>query len=71
MEALIWIGAALTLIGIATLLWCIVMVIRARRAGLDDAALKARMQRVVTVNMAALAVSGIGLMAVVVGIFLA
>lgn len=71
MEALVWIGAALTLIGLAMLLWCIVAVVRAKRADLDEATLKARLQKVVAMNLAALGVSGLGLMIVIVGIFLA
>ena len=70
MEALVWIGAALTLIGLAGLVACIVMAMRARRAALDDAALRARLQTVVTLNLAALGVSAIGLMTVIVGLFL-
>lgn len=69
-EGIIWAGAALTLAGLAALIWCIVTVARARRAGLDDAALRARMRRVLAVNMGALAASTIGLMMVVLGIFL-
>jgi hypothetical protein len=71
MEAIVWIGAALTLVGLAMLVWCIVAVMRAKRAGLDEDALKARLQRVVALNLGALAISGFGLMMVIVGIFLA
>jgi len=71
MEAIVWIGAALTVVGLAMLMWCIVAVMRAKRAGLDDAELKARLQKVVALNLAALGVSGLGLMIVIVGIFLA
>lgn len=67
----IWIGAALTLVGLAMLVWCIVAVMRAKRAGLDEDALKARLQKVVALNLGALGVSGLGLMMVIVGIFLA
>ena len=67
----IWAGAALTLIGIGMLIWCILLAVRARKAGLDDAELKARLQKVVTLKLAALAVSAIGLMMVVFGVFLA
>ena len=70
MEALIWIGAALTLVGLVGLVWCIVIAVRARRAGLDDAAMRARLQKVVALNLGALAVSAIGLMTVVLGVFL-
>ncbi|MES2145516.1 MAG: hypothetical protein V4516_14460 [Pseudomonadota bacterium] len=71
MEILIWIGAALTLGGVAGLIWCIVLATRARRARLSDDALRARLQRVVTLNLAALGVSAVGLMCVVAGIMLA
>lgn len=71
MDWLIWIGAALTLMGVAGLVWCIVLAMRAKRAGLSDAAMRAALQRVVFLNMAALAVSGLGLMCVVFGVFVA
>lgn len=69
-DGLIWGGAALTLAGVAALLWCIVTVTRARKAGLDDAALRDRMRGVVAVNMGALGASTIGLLLVVTGIML-
>ena len=71
MEALIWIGAGLTLIGLLGLIWCIVIAMRARKEGLDDAAMKARLQKVVALNLGALAISAIGLMTVIMGVFLA
>ena len=71
MEWMIWLGAAVTLAGLAGLIWCILTVTRAKRAGLSDAALKARLQKVVAMNLGALFLSVIGLMMVVVGIFLA
>jgi hypothetical protein len=70
MEALVWIGTAMSLAGIGGLLWCVLAVAKARRAGLDDAALRARLQQVVAWNLAALGVSALGLMLVVVGLFL-
>lgn len=70
MEMVIWIGAGLTLVGVFGLIACIVLAIRAKRSGADDAAMKAALQRVVVLNLGALAVSGLGLMAVVTGIFL-
>lgn len=70
MAFVIWAGAALTLIGVAALIWCVLMALRARREGLTGAAMQARLQRVVAWNVAALAVSGIGLMLVVVGVIL-
>jgi hypothetical protein len=70
MQALIWVGAALTVVGLAGLVWCILLARRAKRAGLDDAAMRAALQRVVTINLAAVGVSALGLAAVVAGILL-
>lgn len=70
MEILIWIGAGLTLLGVAALIWCIVLAMRARSSGLPDAEIKARLQKVIALNLGALLISGLGLMAVVVGIIL-
>ncbi|MDO5604934.1 MAG: hypothetical protein Q4G25_07230 [Paracoccus sp. (in: a-proteobacteria)] len=69
-DILIWSGAALTTAGLAGILWCIATVWRARRAGLEETAFRARMQRVVAINMGALAASVLGLMAVLLGIML-
>ena len=71
MGHLIWIGALVTLLGLFGLVWCIVKVRRAQKDGLDDEAMKARLQSVVAINMGALFLSAIGLMLVVVGILLA
>ncbi|MFP1643341.1 hypothetical protein [Pontitalea aquivivens] len=70
MDGLIWTGAAVSVAGLAGIVWCILAVTRARRAGLDDAALRARLQRVVAINLAALFVSVVGLMMVVIGVVL-
>lgn len=70
METLIWIGAAVTLLGLVGLIWCIVKVQRAKKRGLDDDALKAELQKVVALNLGALLLSAFGLMMVIVGIFL-
>lgn len=69
-DMLVWGGAALTLLGLAALLWCIVTVIRIRRAGLDENTFRARMQGILAVNMGALVISALGLMTVVLGIML-
>jgi len=69
-EWLIWIGAAVTLIGVAGLVACVMMVLRLRRAGLDEDALRRGLQKGVMWNMAALFVSVIGLMMVILGITL-
>ena len=67
---LVWIGTGLTLTGLLGLIWCILATIKARRATKDDAILRQKMQKIVTLNMGALLVSALGLMAVVTGIFL-
>lgn len=69
-DGVIWGGAALSVVGLIGLVWCIVRVWRARAAGLDDAAMRAVMARVLPLNLGALFVSVIGLMLVIVGIFL-
>jgi hypothetical protein len=70
MDMLIWIGAVVTLAGVALLLWCILAIARARKAGLPDAELRRKLQRVVALNFGALLLSAIGLMMVVLGIVL-
>lgn len=70
MENLVWIGALVTLAGLAGLVWCILRVARAKRQGLDDEGLKAELQKVVALNLGALCLSAIGLMMVVIGILL-
>lgn len=70
MQFLVPIGAAMSLAGVAGLIWCILLAMKARRAGLSDADMRARLQRVVVLNMAALGVSALGLMLVVTGILL-
>ena len=67
---LIWGGAAVSLMGLLGLVWCILRVTRARRAKLSDEDLRAVLQSVVPANMAALFLSVIGLMMVVIGIIL-
>lgn len=70
MDMLIWAGALVSLAGLAGIVWCIVALVRARRAGLDDASLRKRMAPIVTANLASLFVSVLGLMLVVVGVLL-
>ncbi|SFN49577.1 hypothetical protein SAMN04487859_103221 [Roseovarius lutimaris] len=70
MEILIWLGAAVSLAGMVGLIWCIMTVWKARKAGLSDDALRQAVQKVVPVNTAALFLSVIGLMMVVIGILL-
>lgn len=70
MDMLIWGGAALTMIGVLTLLWCIILAMRARKSAMPEAEIKAQLQRVVVLNLGALAISGLGLIVVVVGVIL-
>lgn len=70
MEILIWSGAAVSLLGLGGLIWCVLRVWRARREGLEEAAMRAVLQRVLPVNTGALFLSVLGLMMVVLGIML-
>ncbi len=70
MEILIWIGAALSIIGLCGLIYCIVLAARARTSGEPREAIQQKMQKVVALNLAALSLSGIGLGMIVVGILL-
>lgn len=71
MQGVIWSGTALTLLGVVGLVACMGLALRIKRSGADDAAMKAALQRIVALNLGSLALSGLGLMAVVTGIFLA
>ena len=70
MEWIIWIGAVVSFLGLVGLVWCIVIVVRARKSGLEEDAMRAQLARVLPLNMGALFLSVIGLMMVVVGILL-
>ena len=75
MQYLIWGGAAVTLISVAMLGWCVVLALRVRRAGLEEAGLeqaatRAALQKVLIWNMAAIGLAAMGLMAVVTGVIL-
>ncbi|WP_071673396.1 hypothetical protein [Nioella nitratireducens] len=71
MEWLVWLGAGLTAAGLILIGWCIRTAFRVRKANLPDEEMRARLQRVVVLNMVALLVSALGLMSVVIGVFLA
>lgn len=70
MIALIWGGTALTILGLAGLIGCIVVAARAKSSGLEGVAMEARLRRLVALNLGALAISAIGLMCVVIGVLL-
>lgn len=70
MEMLIWSGATVSAAGLLGLVLSIVRVQRARKAGLQDDALRAAVQKVLPLNLGALFLSVVGLMMVIVGILL-
>ena len=70
MDILIWSGAALSLGGLCGLIYCILRVNKARKAGLSDEELRAEVKSVMPINLGSLFVSVLGLMLVIVGIFL-
>ena len=71
MEILIWVGAVISLLGLFGLFYCIHLATKAKKEGLEGEAMKERLQQLVALNMAALGVSGLGLMMVTAGVFLA
>ena len=70
MAALVWIGAVVTLAGLAGLVLSVLRVRAARAGSSDDDALRAQLQKVIPLNLAALLLSALGLMMVVVGVLL-
>ncbi len=69
-DAMIWTGAAVTLLGVAGLLACVVWVLRLRRSALPEDEMRRMLQRAVVYNMGALFSATLGLMLVVIGIAL-
>ncbi len=70
MEILVYIGSFVALLGLAGLIYCILLAAKAKSAGLSDEDMKARLQKVVALNMGALFLSALGLMMVVIGVML-
>ena len=70
MEVVVWIGAVLSLIGLCGIVYSIIAVAKAKRAGLPDEELRARIGKILPLNLIALFVSMIGLMAVIIGVML-
>ncbi len=58
----------MSLAGLCGLVWCILRVMKARKAGLSDEDLRAAVQGVLPWNLASLFLSVIGLMLVILGI---
>ena len=70
MDILIWLGAAVTVLGFVGVIWSILLVLRARRERLEDAAMRLRLQKALPINLGALLLSVLGLMLVVLGVVL-
>ncbi|UWQ15325.1 hypothetical protein K3556_05385 [Aliiroseovarius sp. M344] len=70
MEWLIIIGAILSFVGLVGLLASAFKVMKAKRENLEDAELRARVQKAMALNMGGLALSVIGLMCVILGVSL-
>jgi hypothetical protein len=70
MEIVVWIGAVLSALGLVGIVYSIVAVARAKRANLADEDLRARISTILPINLGALFVSMIGLMAVIIGVML-
>ena len=68
MDVLIWIGTAVALLGLVGIVWSGAIAMQARRAGLDDAALRARLQRALPINLGALLLSILGCLLVILGV---
>lgn len=71
MEIVVWVGAALSALGLIGIFYSIAAVRRAKKANLPDEELRERMTKILPINLGALFVSVIGLMAVIVGVILA
>lgn len=70
MGYVIWGGAGLSMLGLIGILYCVVLATRAKREGGTDDEIRAKLQRVVVLNLVALLMSMMGLALVIVGIIL-
>lgn len=70
MQVMLWIGVILTLAGVLGLGYCVLRVLKAKRAGLAPEAFRAEMQRVILINVAVIGLSFVGLMLVILGLML-
>ena len=67
---LVAVGVGFTAVGLCLLVWCIFTVARAKSQGLDEDAMRARVQKAVIWNLVAMGLSGLGLMMLIVGLVL-
>lgn len=70
MDWLIIVGAIMSVIGLVGLVASALKVMKAKREGLEDAELRARVQKAMALNMGALGLSVLGLMCVILGVSL-
>ena len=70
MNLLIMIGAGLSLVGVGGLILCISLALKARKMGLSEVDMRQKLQKIVALNLGALAISAVGLMMVVFSVFL-
>ncbi len=70
MEWMVWTGAAISMIGLVGIVYSIVAVSSARKAGLDDDALRLKLTAILPINIGSLLFSILGLMMVVFGVVL-
>lgn len=68
MDWLIWVGIGISVLGLCSLIWSIFLAVRAKKAGLDDEALRIAIGKAMPFNMGGLFASVIGLMLVILGI---
>ena len=68
MEWMVWVGTAISLVGLAGLILSIIRVARLKKQDLPDEDLRASVQKVMPLNLGSLFLSVIGLMVVMVGI---
>lgn len=70
MDWLIWVGAATSISGLCGLIWCILIVVRAKRMKFPDDKMREVIRGVILPNFGALLLSALGLMMVIMGILL-
>jgi len=68
MQYLIWIGTAISVIGLIGILFSISRVMRAKKENLSDEELRVRISKILPINLGSLFLSVIGLMMVILGI---
>ena len=67
MAYMIWIGAVISVLGLCGVIYSVIAVARAKRSGMGDAALRARIGQVMPINLGAFLSAMLGLAMVLVG----